>query len=62
MKMRDFDWLDELYAVIKDDGSFSGRPCVTLDEARELAKQHENSKIYLLQYDNVNFEDDEYRG
>lgn len=55
--MRDFDWLDELYAVIKDDGSFAGRPCVTLDEARELAKQHENSKIYLLKYDNVNFED-----
>lgn len=54
--MRDFDWFDELFAVIKNDGTFAGRPCLTLEEARELANQHEESKIYLLKYDNCNFE------
>lgn len=58
--MRDFDWFDELYAVIKEDGKFAGAPCVSLEEARELANQHEGSKIYLLQYDNSNFENDDY--
>lgn len=58
--MRDFDWFDELYAVIKEDGTFAGRPCVSLEEARELANQHEGSHIYYLQYDNSNFEDDDY--
>ena len=53
--MRDFDWFDELYAVIKDDGKFAGCPCVSLEEARELHNQHENSKIYLLKYNNENF-------
>jgi hypothetical protein len=56
--MRDFDWFDKLYAVIKEDGSFAGRPCVSLDEAKELSNQHEGSKIYLLQYHYSNFEDD----
>ena len=55
--MRDFDWFDELFAVIKNDGTFAGRPCLTLEEARELANQHEESKIYLLKYDNCNFEE-----
>ena len=56
--MRDFDWFDELYAVIKEDGTFAGVPCRTLEEARELAFQHDGSKIFLMQYDNCNFEDD----
>lgn len=55
--MRDFDWFDELYAVVKDDGSFAGRPCISLEEARELQVQHEGSKIFELKYDNSNFED-----
>ena len=58
--MRDFDWFDELYAVIKEDGTFAGKPCTSLEEARELANQHEGSNIYYLQYDNSNFEDDDY--
>ena len=53
--MRDFDWFDELYAVIKDDGTFAGRPCVTHEEATELHRQHEGSKIYELKFDNSNF-------
>lgn len=56
--MRDFDWFDELYAVIKEDGTFAGVPCRTLEEARDLASQHDGSKIFLMQYDNCNFEDD----
>lgn len=55
--MRDFDWFDELYAVVKDDGSFAGRPCISWEEARELQAQHEGSKIFELKYDNSNFED-----
>ncbi len=52
---RDFDWFDELYAVVKEDGSFAGVPCTSLEEARELSAQHEGSKIFLMQYDNENF-------
>lgn len=55
--MRDFDWFDELYAVVKDDGSFAGRPCISWEEARELQVQHDGSKIFELKFDNSNFED-----
>lgn len=50
--MRDFDWLDELYCVVKDDGSFAGRPCVSIEEAIELSGQHEGSKIFAMKLDN----------
>ena len=53
--MRDFNWFDELYCVVKEDGTFAGRPCLTLEEAIELQAQHEGSKIFLLVYDNQNF-------
>ncbi len=56
--MRDFDWFDELFAVVKEDGTFAGVPCVTLDEAIELHNQHEGSKIFLMKYDNYNFEEE----
>lgn len=46
--MRDFDWTDELFAVVKDDGSFAGIPCLSLDEAKELANNHEGSRVYRL--------------
>ena len=46
--MRDFDWTDVLFAVVKDDGSFAGVPCLSLDEAKELANNHEDSHIYRL--------------
>ena len=55
---RDFDWFDELYAVIKADGTYAGTPCTSLEEARELSAQHEGSKIFLMQYDNENFCED----
>lgn len=53
--MRDFNWYDELFAVVKDDGTFAGIPCKSLEEAIELQHQHEGSKIFLLIYDNQNF-------
>ena len=55
--MRDFDWFDELFAVIKDDGQFAGAPCTSVEEAKELQAQHENSKIFLMimKYDSCNF-------
>ena len=46
--MRDFDWTNALFAVVKDDGSFAGIPCLSLDEAKELASNHEDSQIYRL--------------
>ena len=46
--MRDFDWTDVLFAVVKDDGSFAGIPCLSLDEAKELASNHEGSQVYRL--------------
>ena len=46
--MRDFDWTDTLFAVVKDDGSFTGIPCLSLDEEKELASNHEGSQIYRL--------------
>lgn len=46
--MRDFDWTDVLFAVVKDDGSFAGVPCLSLGEAKELASNHKGSQIYRL--------------
>lgn len=46
--MRDFNWNDRLWAVIKDNGEFAGKPCTCWEEARELANQHEDAKIFLL--------------
>lgn len=44
--MRDFDWFDELWCVVKNDGSFAGKPCITVEEAIELSAQHEGSKVF----------------
>lgn len=46
--MRDFDWTDFLFAVVKADGSFAGAPCLSFEEARELASNHEGSRIFRL--------------
>lgn len=46
--MRDFDWNDTLYAVVKEDGTYAGVPCLTYDEAKELSYQHEGSHIFML--------------
>ena len=43
--MRDFKWTDTLWTVVKDDGRFAGVPCLSFEEARDLAGQHENSVI-----------------
>lgn len=43
--MRDFDWEDTLFCVIKDDGTFAGVPCLSYEEARELSYQHEKSVV-----------------
>lgn len=50
--MRDFAWRDNLWCVVKDDGTFAGVPCRSWEEARELQSQHENSYIYELLPDN----------
>lgn len=48
--MRDFNWTDTLWCVVKENGSFAGIPCVSLEEAIELSNQHEGSKIYKMEY------------
>lgn len=45
---RFFDWTDELYAVIDDDGCYCGAPCRGLEEAHELAIHHPGAKILRL--------------
>jgi hypothetical protein len=50
--MRDFDWFDELYCVVKEDGTFAGVPCRSIEEAIELSGQHEGSKIFEMKLDN----------
>lgn len=39
--MRDFDWNDNLWCVVKDNGTYAGVPCLSYEEARELSNQHE---------------------
>ena len=47
-KYRDFDWnRKELYAVIKNDGSYAGVPCLSYEEAQQLS-YHPGSKIFKL--------------
>lgn len=50
--MRDFDWHDELYCVVKEDGTFAGVPCRTFEEAIQLRDQHKGSKIFDMILDN----------
>lgn len=47
-RMRDFEWGQDLWAVIKEDGTYSGVPCLTEEEAHELARQHEGARIFRL--------------
>lgn len=35
--MRDFDWADDLWAVVKEDGTFAGVPCTSYAEALDLS-------------------------
>ena len=50
--MRDFEWTDALWFVVKDDGTYAGRPCLSWEEARELATQHEGAHIFTVDGDN----------
>lgn len=49
-KYRDFEWTDELYAVIKNDGTYAGAPCRSYAEAVQLS-YHVGSKIFKLVLD-----------
>lgn len=61
--MRDFEFSQALWAVVKNDGTFAGRPCVSWEEARELASQHDGAQIYAMCLDpegDVDIYDDDY--
>ena len=46
---RDFEWTQkELYAVVKDDGTYAGIPCTGYEEAQQLSYNHEGSRIFRL--------------
>ena len=45
--MKDFNWTDVRWAVVKKDGTFAGVPCASYGEARELAAQSANSAEIL---------------
>lgn len=49
--MRDFEWGQQLWCVVKDDGRYAGVPCLSYEEARELSAQHEGSKIFKLMFE-----------
>lgn len=50
--MRDFDWVQDLWCVVKNDGHFAGIPCTSWEEACQLANQHEGSHIFKMTSDN----------
>lgn len=47
-EVRDFDWDAALWAVVKEDGSYAGVPCISREEAQNLAANHEGSRIYKI--------------
>lgn len=49
--MKNCDWTDVRWAVVKADGTFAGVPCASYEEARDLAAQHEGAKIFFLAYE-----------
>lgn len=51
--MRDFNWLNNLWCVIKEDGRYAGVPCISYEEARELSNQHSGAKIFKLTIDDT---------
>lgn len=56
--MKQFDWTDVRWAVVKKDGTFAGVPCASRGEARDLAAQHEGAKIFFLAYEPDEHADD----
>lgn len=46
--MRDFSWTEELWCVVNDNGTYAGRPCLTLEEALDLAAQDQSRAIFKL--------------
>lgn len=49
--MKNLDWADVRWAVVKEDGTFAGAPCASYKEACDLAAQHGGSKIFFLSYE-----------
>ena len=46
--MEELKALDMIYVVINPDGTYAGAPCLTWEEARELAAQREGRRIFNL--------------
>lgn len=57
--MRDFDWADDLWAVVKEDGTFAGVPCTSYVEALDLSAQHPGSKVFSLRLEPEDEEEEE---
>jgi hypothetical protein len=39
------------YTVVKADGTYAGVPCLTAEEAYELASQHPGSEIFISEFE-----------
>ena len=46
--MEELKALDMIWIVINPDGTYAGIPCLTWEEARELASQKEGRRIFNL--------------
>lgn len=57
--MRDFGWADDLWAVVKEDGTFAGVPCTSYAEALDLSAQHPDSEVFSLRLEPEDEEEQE---
>lgn len=55
--MRDFEWTQTLYVVVKEDGTVAGVPVVDPISACDLCAQHEGAHIYRMTLDDYPFHD-----
>ena len=39
------------YTVVKADGTYAGRPCLTAEEAYDLGSQHPGSEIFVSEFE-----------
>lgn len=48
------------FCVINANGTYAGMPCVTYEEARELAAQQEGRKIFEIWVEDDDNDEDDY--
>lgn len=46
--MEDLKELDMIWVVINSNGTYAGKPCISWEEAQELAAQCKGRRIFIL--------------